>query len=317
MTNQSPTIGIDVAKAHLDIHIHPTERILHCANTKDGHKDMLAFFQEHQVPQAALAVLEASGGYERPVWICLQQAGYKVHLVQPMRARNFIRAGGTQAKTDKIDAQALALFGASGLTQGTTLPNETQLALRDLSRTLGSLRKHAGQIKEQMQKVTHPKTCKTFKALHRTSLREAEKLEEALDDLIADHPGLATLVNLFCSMPGIGRYTAIILVAELPEIGQCSKAQIAALAGLAPYTRQSGAWSGKSHIAGGRKHVRKALYMAALSSVSYNKTLKNFYDKLRTNGKSFKVAITATMRKMIVALNSMAKNNAPWKTNIA
>ena len=261
MTNQSPTIGIDVAKAHLDIHIHPTDRILHCANTKAGHKDMLAFFQEHQVPQAALAVLEASGGYERPVWICLQQAGYKVHLVQPMRARNFIRAGGTQAKTDKIDAQALALFGAS--------------------------------------------------------LREAEKLEEALEDLIADHPGLATLVDLFCSMPGIGRYTAIILVAELPEIGQCSKAQIAALSGLAPYTRQSGAWSGKSHIAGGRKHVRKALYMAALSTVSYNPTLKSFYDRLRINGKSFKVAITATMRKMIVALNSMAKYNSPWTTKTA
>lgn len=316
MTNQSLTIGIDVGKAHLDIHIHPADKSFRCANTQAGRKVMLACLQKHQAPPGTLAVLEASGGYERPVWIGLQRAGYKVHLVQPMRARNFIRARGTQAKTDKIDAQALAYFGASGLTPGATLPSETQLALRDISRSLQNLRKHAGQIKEQMEKATHPKAGKALKALHRACQRQAEKMEEVLKDLIQENPDLSTLVHLFCSMPGIGHYTAMILAAELPEIGQCSKAQIAALSGLAPYTRQSGAWSGKSHIAGGRKQVRKALYMAALSAVRYNPTLKSFYDKLRANGKGFKIAITAIMRKMVVALNSMAKNNSHWMTEI-
>ncbi|MCH8156487.1 MAG: IS110 family transposase [Nitrospinae bacterium] len=316
MTNQSSTIGIDVGKANLDIHIHPANKSFRCANTKAGRKDMLACLQKHQMPQEALAVLEASGGYERPVWICLQRAGYKVHLVQPLRARNFINAKGTRAKTDKIDAQALACFAASGLTKGATLPSETQLALRDISRSVQNLRKHAGKVKEQMEKATHPTVGKALRALHRSCQRQAEKLEDVLKNMIQEQKDSSSLFYLFCSMPGIGHYTAMILVAELPEIGQCSKAQIAALSGLAPYTRESGKWKGKSHIAGGRKQVRKALYMAALSAIRYNPPMKTFYDRLRANGKSFKMAITATMRKMIVALNSMAKNNSPWMAEI-
>ena len=317
MTNQSLTIGIDVGKMFLDIHIHPVNQSFRCDNTKGGHKTLLAYLQEHQVPENSVAVLEASGGYERPVWICLQSAGYTVHLVQPMRARNFIRARGILAKTDKIDAQALAWFGASGLTKGTTLPDKTQLGLRDLSRSLQNLRKHAGQIKEQIEKATHPITVKALKALHRSCQRQAEKLENVLQNMIEECPKLFNLTQLFCSMPGIGNYTAMILVAELPEIGKCSKTEIAALSGLAPYTKQSGAWKGKSHIAGGRKQVRNALYMAALSAVRYNPPLKTFYNRLKDNGKTFKVSITATMRKMIVALNSMAKNNSAWETNHA
>lgn len=317
MTNQSSTIGIDIGKAHLDIHIHPADKSFRCANSQAGRKVMLACLKKHQTPQGALAVLEASGGYERPVWICLQRAGYEVHLVQPIRARNFINAQSRKAKTDKIDAQALACFGASGLTQGATLPSETQLALRDISRSVQSLRKHAGQIKEQMGKTTHPKASQALRALHRSVQRQAEKLEEVLRDMMQEHQESSTLFNLFCSMPGIGHYTAMILVAELPEIGQCSKAQIAALSGLAPYTRESGKWKGKSRIAGGRKQARKALYMAALSAIRYNPPLKTFYDRLRTKGKSFKMAITAIMRKMIVALNSMAKNNSPWRAEIS
>lgn len=313
MTGQSFTIGIDVAKLYLDIHIHPAGRSLRCANTKAGRKAMLTFIAKHNLAGRSLAVLEASGGYERPVWQCLQQVGYDVHLVQPLRAKHFIRALGEQAKTDKIDARALALFGASGMTKGSMLPNEEQLAFRDLARALEALRKQVGQYKEQVEKTTHPKSKKAFKSLHRACAREAEKLEAALEEMVAENPLLSHLVDLLVTMPGIGRYTAMILVAELPELGHCSKAQVAAIAGLAPYTRQSGAWIGQSHILGGRKHVRKALYMAALSAIKHNPDMKKFYEKLRKAGKKFKVAITAIMRRMIVALNSMVKNETVWK----
>lgn len=314
MTDQTFTIGIDIAKAHLDIYIHPEGKILRCANTKTGRKKMLEFLAKHTVPGDSLAVLEASGGYERPVWQALQQSGRSVHLVQPLRAKYFIQALGQQAKTDQIDAKALALFGASGMTKTSTLPDEQQLAFRDMARALETLRKQIGQYKEQMEKATHPKAQKAFKSLHRACVKESEKLEAALEEVVTENPDLSVIVNLLVTMPGIGRYTAIILAAELPELGQCGKAQIAAIAGLAPYARQSGAWIGQSCISGGRKYARKALYMAALSAVRYNPDMKAFYEKLRKAGKKFKVAITAIMRKMIVALNAMVKNKTAWET---
>lgn len=304
-------IGIDVSKDNLDVFIHPEGAYRRYANTRAGRKTLLSDIGGRPV---ALVVFEATGGYERALRQTLANESLPHACVQPMRVRHFMEAQGRKAKTDRLDARALALFAAAGMTAPSAALDEDRLALRDLTRTLTFVRKQISTLKCQMEKMGE-KGGGT-KALAKL-LRAGEEQEQALLKAIEKHIGsakdLKALIDLLASMPGVGFYTACVLIAELPELGACSKAEISALTGTAPFARESGKRKGQAAIKGGRHHARKALYMAAVTAMRFNPAFKDAYQDMRKRGKCFKVAITALMRKMVVALNAMVKKNQPWE----
>lgn len=300
-------IGIDISKQNLDVFIHPDD--IHCqySNTPSGRKKLLTDIEKF-VP-LGLIVFEASGGYERALRQTLAQNGLPCACVQPTRVHNFIKAHGYKAKTDRLDAKALALFAASGIANPSIAQDETLLELRDFMRALGMIRAHQTQLKCQIEKIGKNKH---LQALLKSCERQENNLLKAIKEFVQQHEGLKQIIDLLSSMPGIAFYSACVIISEIPELGACSKNQIAALSGTAPYVRQSGKWAGKASIKGGRHYARKTLYMAALTASRFNDRFKNIYQKLRARGKPFKVAIVAIMRKMIIALNSMVKYNSAW-----
>lgn len=304
-------IGIDVSKDNLDVFIHPEGAYRRYANTKAGRKSLLSDIGGRSVK---LVVFEATGGYERALRQTLANEGLPHACVQPARVRRFIEARGHKAKTDRLDARALALFGAAGMTEPAAPQDEDRLALRDLTRTLTFVRKQSSALKCQMEKTGESGNgAKALAGLLRSSEKQEKVLLEAIEKHIEGAKELKTLVDLLASMPGVGFYTACILMAELPELGTCSKAQIAALTGTAPFTRESGKRKGQATIQGGRHYARKALYMAAVTAMRFNPAFRDVYQDLRKRGKCFKIAITAVMRRMAVTLNSMVKKNQPWE----
>jgi len=309
-------IGVDVAKAFLDVYIHPDATHKRYPNTAPGRRALLAAI-EH-LPAGALVIFEASGGYERALQQTLAQAGLKHACVQPARVKAFLNAGGHHAKTDRLDAKALALFGQAGMARTSAARDETPLALRDMMRGLETIRKQKAVFDAQLEKLDpQSPALASLQALAGACEKEDRAMLDKIRQFVEQHPELQSLIDQLMTMPGIGFYTACIIAGELPEIGQCSKTEIAALTGTAPFTRQSGQWSGRATIKGGRGRARKALYMAALSASRYEPTMKAFYQKLKNKGKPFKVAITALMRKIIITLNAMVKNNQNWSCNCA
>jgi transposase len=306
------TVGIDIAKAFFDVHLHPAGLHKRFANTTPGRRAFLAFIEEQGYADA-LFTMEASGGYERPLRQFLSQEGYAACVIQPARAWHFIKAMNVKAKTDRLDAKALALFAASGLLEPRALPEEACLALRDLSRALTEIRRRAASLKGRIEKSAHADVAKAFTSLLKATERQAARMEKTIETFLQDNPDLAHVVSLMTSVPGIGWQTAIILAAELPELGACSKEEITALAGIAPFIRQSGKWQGKASIKGGRKHARNALYMASLSAIRFNPLAKALYQRKLKAGKPKKSAIVAAMHKILVALNSMVKHDCMWQ----
>lgn len=300
-------IGIDVSKHFLDVFIHPDNEYRKYQNTPSGRKKLLIDMTK-RIP-LGLIVFEASGGYERALRQIMAQNGLPYACVQPARVHSFIKAHGNKAKTDRLDAKALALFAASDIVKPAMALDETLLALRDMMRILNMIRAQKSNLTCQLEKVG---INKALQSILNSCEQQEEKLLKEIKSFIDAHEKLKTIVTILMSMPGIGFYTACILIAEMPELGHCSKTEIAALSGTAPYVRQSGKWQGKASIRGGRHYARKALYMAALTASRFNPRLKEVYQGLRKRGKPFKVALTALMRKMIVALNAMVKNNSPW-----
>lgn len=263
---------------------------------------------------AALVVIEASGGYETGILAALWAAGQGVALVPAQRVRHFARADGQLAKTDRIDAQVLALYAGRMQPAPTPPSSESHRLLRGLvarRRTLVVMR--ADEAKRLHQTALHPVQASI--AAHIATLTAAiTGLTTDIRQVIAALREVAAREALLRSMPGVGPGTAAVLLAELPELGQLSKGQIAALAGLAPHPRQSGAWKGRSFISGGRKPVRDALFMAATSAVFRTRTRFAIqYQTLRNAGKPHKLALVAVMRKMLVTLNAMVAQNQTFR----
>lgn len=303
-------IGIDVSKANLDVFVHPDNLYRRYSNTEPGRRRLISDLS--RIPDIRLVVFEASGGYERALRQTLANAGVSHACVQPMRVHSFLKAKGYHAKTDKLDAKALALFAASGMARPSPKQDENLLELRNITRSLTFLRRQAATLKCQMEKLGKGYGYQALESLSKNYAEQENIILKAMQQFVMEHKELQILIDLLVSMPGIGFYTACVIASELPELGDCSKAEIAALTGTAPYTRQSGTWQGKASIKGGRHYARRALYMAALTASRFNSHFKKIYEKLRTKGKPFKVAITAIMRKIAIALNSMAKNKRPW-----
>lgn len=308
MTVSEYFVGIDVAKRTLEVAVCPTEERWATANTLPGVTGLVVRLQA-LAPQ--LVVLEATGGLERELVLALAQAKLPVAVVNPRQARDFAKATGQLAKTDRLDAWALARFAQAVRPAPRALPDATLMQLDGLV----TRRRQVVEMltAERNRRTSAPPALKEEITPHICWLEaEIQRLDDELQDLIQQSPVWRTQENLLRSFKGVGRVTAYVLLAHLPELGTINRKEIAALSGIAPLNRDSGRWSGTRCIWGGRAEVRSVLYMAALSASRHNPVIRSFYERLIQAGKVAKVALVACMRKMLTILNAMIRDGQPW-----
>jgi transposase len=303
-------VGIDVSKDRLDVHILPQDEAFCVERNGKG----LAELVERLKPLApSLVAIEATGGFESTAAAALASAGLPLAVVNPTQIRHYAQALGKRAKTDPIDARVIARFASDVKPQARPIPDE-------LTQLLGDLVARRRQIVEMMQaerqrekRTTVRRLKKSIARLIKALEKELNELDADIDDLVRGSPVWREKEDLLASVPGVGPQTARTLIAELPELGTLDRKQIASLAGLAPYTRQSGRWRGKSMIGGGRKTVRCSLFMAAMVAGRFNPVLKAFKDRLLAAGKPKIVAIIAVARKLLTILNAMLRDKTLWQ----
>jgi transposase len=308
LESSSIFIGIDVSKAQLDIRVRPTGMRETFSNDKAGIK---ALVERLSGFKPTLIVLEATGNLERAVARALVSEDFPLTIVNPRQVRDFARATGRLAKTDKIDADVLAHFAEVVRPQIRALLDQASWELKDL---IARRRQLSAMIVAENNRLDRAsKTVAQRISAHiRWLEKELERADHDLDQSIRQSPIWQANQDLLQSVPGVGPVTSRTLLAELPELGELNRKQIAALAGVAPFNRDSGTLKGKRCIWGGRASVRAALYMAALVASRRNTVIRKFYDRLRTAGKKPKVALVACMRKLLTILNSMIKHKTRW-----
>jgi len=301
-------VGIDVSKDRLDVHVLPEESSFHEARDAAGIERLIGRLSS--LAPAAIAI-EATGGFETVVAASLGAAGLAVVVVNPAQVRFFAKAVGKRAKTDPIDAAVIARFAAATKPQIRPLPDEE-------SRLLGDLVTRRRQIvqmivaERQREKRAPARMRKSIDRLLKALQKELSDMDAEIDDSVRGSPLWREKEDLIASVPGVGQITARTLMAELPELGSLDRRSIAALAGLAPFTRQSGQWRGRSFIAGGRSTVRSALFPAAMAAARYNPPLKSFHQRLIAAGKPKMVALIAVARKLLTILNAIVRDKKPW-----
>ncbi len=309
--------GVDVSKARLDVFERPTGERWSVPNEEADIGALVVGRLEKANP--ALVVLEATGGFERPVAAALAAAGIPVAVVNPRQARDFARATGKLAKTDSIDAEVLAHFAEAVRPTPKAVPDEEA---RELSAILARRRQLVEMLTAEKNRL-HATTAKPVKKRIEAHIRwlekELKRTDKDLDEAIRDSPTWRENEELLRSVPGVGPILARTLLAELPELGsaELTGKQLAALVGVAPLNRDSGTLRGRRTVWGGRAQVREPLYMAALAAARYNPTIKEFYERLVGAGKPKKVALVACMRKLLTILNSMLKHRTSWRENHA
>lgn len=303
-------VGIDIAKEHVDVHIRPSSETF--VVTRDG-EGLASLIERLAQIRPALVVLEATGGFEVTVAAALASAGLPLAVVNPRQIRDFARSTGKLAKTDALDAAAIAHFAEA-------IHPEPRPLAEAKAQELGELVARRRQVIEMMvaerNRARLLQSARVRKRIdrHLTALqKELTEIETDLDQSIRNTPLWRENEDLLKSVPGIGNATARSLLADLPELGTLSRKQIAALAGVAPLNRDSGTWRGKRMISGGRAAVRASLYMAALVASRHNPVIAVFYRRLRSLGKPPKLALTACMRKLLVILNAMLRDRRPWQ----
>jgi transposase len=306
-------VGIDVSKDRLDVHVRPGGDAF--AVPRDG-EGIAALAARLGPLQPRLIGLEATGGFETVVAAGLASAGLPVVVVNPAQVRAFGRALGRRAKTDPIDAAVIAHFVEATSPIARPLPSEEAQLLSDL---VARRRQIVAMISAERQRERRApaRIRKSIARLIKALERELASLDGDIDDTVRASPAWREAEDLLASVPGVGKVVARTLVAELPELGSLDRRQIAALAGLAPFTRQSGQWRGRSFIGGGRAAPRAALYMAAMVAARFNPTLKQFRDRLVQAGKPKIVAIVATARKLLTILNAILREKTPWNPKSA
>lgn len=309
-------VGVDVAKETLEVALGPSGAVQSFANDTEGHDALVAVLKKHTV---ALIVLEATGGYERGLALALQEAGLPLAIVNPRQARDFARALGYLAKTDRIDARALAeLAGVLDRHPAREklvkrLPDAEQRQLQALMARRRQLVSMLGSERNRLA-TSHKVARRSIQAIIKALKRQLEDIEGELARHIAyQHAELAALLS---SVTGVGKTTVATLIADVPELGQLSRREISALIGVAPLARDSGLFRGKRTTFGGRAQVRCTLYMATLVATRHNPIIKRFYDRLVAAGKAKKVAIVACMRKLLTILNAMVKSGKPWNESL-
>lgn len=302
-------IGLDVSKKLLDVSIRPTQEFFTEENTESG---ISALLNRLKALQPKRIVLEATGGFEIPVVAALADAGLAVVVVNPRQIRDFARATGKLAKTDRIDAAVLAHFAEAICPEIRPLPDKQTAQLSDLLARRRQIIQMMVAEKNRLGSATRP-ICKGIEAHIRWLEKQLEQIDINLEAMIRNSPLWRGHEDLLRSVPGVGPVLSRTLLAELPELGKLNHKEISALVGLAPFNRDSGALRGKRTIFGGRASVRTALYMGTLAGMRYNPKLKCFYERLRKAGKPAKVAITACMHKLVIILNAIIKTKTPWQ----
>ncbi|NWG46160.1 MAG: IS110 family transposase [Alphaproteobacteria bacterium] len=307
------TIGIDISKDHLDVHRLPGDEHKRFDNTAAGHKALIRWIGA--VP--ARVVYEPTGPYHRKLEVQLAAAGMPIVKVNPRQAKRFAEATGQRAKTDRLDAAMLARMGALLGLEPRPVRSAILNDLKDLHLAREALVKDRTAAKNRGKSISLPLLKRQNEARLRQINQQLEAIDAAIKALIDADPALSARFAILVSIPGVAAVTAAMLVTEMPELGSLDPRQAAALAGLAPITRQSGQWKGKAFVHGGRKQVRQALYMPALVATRFNPDLKAKYQQLVATGKAPKQAITAVMRKLIVLANALLKKGAPWQPSSA
>lgn len=302
-------VGIDVSKDRLDVHVHPTGTVLNFSRDSAGIETLIGAVGA-VAPQ--LVAVEATGGFETVVVAALAAAALPVVVVNPAQVRAFATALGRRAKTDPIDARVIAQFAAATKPQVRALPDAGTQALADLV----ARRRQIIQMivaEGQREKRAAPRTKRSIARLLKTLRRELSDIDADIDETVRGSPVWCEKEDLLASVPGVGPGTARTMLADLPELGHLDRRQIAALAGVAPFTRQSGRWRGQSFVGGGRASVRSALFMAAMAAMRWNPILHAFHQRLRAAGKPKMVALIAVARKLLTILNAILRDKTKWQ----
>ena len=304
-------IGIDVSKQWLEVAAHERDYQFRCANKASAFAMLLAELIDLR---PALILLEATGGLERAVVAALHGAGLPVVVVNPRQIRDYARALGQLAKTDRLDARVLAAFAAA------IKPQLRPIKTND-EQELDALTGRRDQLAEMLIDEKNRRAAAATDSVrdeiqqHINWLKDRiAELDQQLKKLVQSSPRWQAKAQILQSTPGIGPVVSTLLLAQLPELGTLNRQQISKLVGVAPLNRDSGQQRGSRHIFGGRANVRRVLYMAALTASRFNPVIKAFYERLQARQKPFKVAITACMRKLLTIINFMMRDGSPWKS---
>jgi len=305
-------IGVDVSRAWLDIHCLPDGNRARLSNMDEGHEHVVRL----ALTLRALVCFEATGGQEWRLWSALDAAGIATRQLPPAQIKAFAASRGTRAKTDRIDAELIARFMAFRPDAGRSLPQEKLRLLRALTSKRGQLVETRKRLLAQIKAHGKLGSAEMFGAMD-TELkgllgRQVAEMEARIEQTITSDDDLALTADILRSIPGIGPVASTMLIAEMPELGQITGEQAAALTGLAPIAHDSGAMRGKRAIGGGRRLLRHVMFQAALVASHHNQTLKTFADRLRAAGKPHKVIITAVARKLVTIANALCRSRQKW-----
>lgn len=306
-------IGADVGKAKLDLYLLERDRAFTCPNTEDAISALIRRLSRYRIERI---VVEATGRLEQPFVRAALAAGLPVIVVSPLKVRRFAEVIGQLAKTDEIDARLIAQFAATVKPVARPASDANAQIIKDLvvrRRQLTELRTMEKNRRQIMPKELKSSIDRIIESLS----RELKLLEQLIDDAIDQHPASRHKRELLTSMPGIGNAVAATLIGDLPELGSLDRREIASLTGVAPFNRDSGKLHGKRRIRGGRAQSRTALFLSAMVATRFNPDVKRFYERLLGLGKHKKVALIACIRKIVVALNAMLRDNLPWQSAIA
>lgn len=309
----SVNIGVDVGKANLDIALHPTGQFYSIPNSEAHIQRFVKILKGYAIERI---VVEATGRYEHALVQACDQAGLPIIVVNPTSVRRYAQAIGVLAKTDRIDAQVIAKYAATLKPEFRPIPDKTSQKIKDLLTRRSQLLEMSTMEKNRLQIL--PKTLhRSITSLLKMLQSQVKTITQQIDQEVAKVDHWRIKAEILTSVPGVGKVLTYTLLSELPELGSLNRKEIAALVGVAPINRDSGKLNGKRRIRGGRHSVRTVMFMAMLSSIQCNPVFKRFYEHLKAQGKLPKVALIACMRKMIVVLNTMVKNQEPWRENMA
>lgn len=312
MEASSQWVGIDVSKAHLDVYLRPSGQQFQVSNQACGIEELV----QRLLPiPVARVILEATGGLEQPVAQALQERGIGIAIINPRQGRDFAKASGKLAKTDRIDAAVLAHFGEAMQPEVSVLASANEQALQEAITRRRQLVEMLSAEKNR-QSALRGKMRQSVEEHLEWLEQRIRELDEAIEQLSQAHEQWRSHQALLTSTPGIGPVIATTLIAMLPELGQVSDKRISALVGVAPLNRDSGKYRGARTTWGGRANVRALLYMGALVGIQHNPVLKAFYARLLAQGKAKKVVLTACMHKLVRILNAMIRDGKPWQPTV-
>lgn len=303
-------VGIDVSSETLDVCVLPAKHHFVVANNDNGYKELVVHLPTD--PSPTIIVMEGTGGLEKLPAAHLSLAGLPVAVVNGRQVRNFAKALGILAKTDKIDAYVIARFAQSVRPEPRLIADEQLRSLDEIVTRRRQLVKMRTAESNRLNRVHSTPVRNTIEDMIALINVMLDDVNRQIDQLIKNSPIWKEKDDLLQSVKGIGPVTSSTLIAELPELGQLNRREIASLVGVAPYNDDTGKWSGKRKIHGGRSDVRRALYMATNTARRFNPTIHNYYERLTKKGKKHKVVMTACSRKLLIILNVMAKTNTHW-----